>query len=140
MDYTDTDASLITHYCEGSLLTTNVIINKDTFKSQITESGVYKFIFDGENWTLNEEIIEDLSAYGIIITKNNFIPKKDDLIKITYEHYFIYLKTSELTWYICDKKDSDNRKRKIIIYYPHPNKYIWGFLDNYLESRLSLNN
>lgn len=55
-------------------------VNTDTFKTQITGNGTYNFIYNGENWTLNNEEIL-LANYGISIIGT---PITNDKVSILY--------------------------------------------------------
>ena len=52
---------------EGSTGTTAVSINKTTFEEEITATGEYAFIYDGQMWQLNGEDV-DIANYGLTAT------------------------------------------------------------------------
>lgn len=55
-------------------------VNTEIFKTQITGNGTYNFIYNGENWTLNNEEIQ-LTDYGISATGT---PITNDKVSILY--------------------------------------------------------
>lgn len=71
--------SIITTSFSGNI--TGVTVTKDIWETQITISGIYHFIYDGNNWKLNNNNVI-LSNYGIDITGT---PVSNDTVTISYE-------------------------------------------------------
>lgn len=59
---------------------TNATVNKTTWETQIINTGIYNFIYDGTNWNLNNSQI-NLATYGITVTGT---PAENDVITVTY--------------------------------------------------------
>ena len=59
---------------------TNATINKTTWETQIINTGIYNFIYDGADWNLDNSQI-NLATYGITITGT---PEENDVITVTY--------------------------------------------------------
>lgn len=59
---------------------TEASVNKSTWETQITTTGIYYFQYLEENWTLNNSIV-NLTTYGITITGE---PKDSDIITVNY--------------------------------------------------------
>lgn len=74
-----TESSATASQTTGNSLS-DVAVNKLTFETQITETGNYKFIFDGTNWTYDDEPV-NVADYGITFTGT---PVADDVITVVY--------------------------------------------------------
>lgn len=59
---------------------TAATVNAETFKSQVESDGVYEFVYNTDNWELDEEIIS-LNTYGISITGT---PTDGDIILVSF--------------------------------------------------------
>ena len=75
---TGVHGSTVSASVSGAL--TSATVNKATWETNITTTGTYIFVYDGEKWTLNStEVI--LSNYGIAITGT---PEENDTVTVSY--------------------------------------------------------
>ena len=66
-EYVAEDSSISISQYQGAGVTPSV--DKDTFETQITTSGVYDFTYDGSDWKLGDTVV-DLADYGITYTES----------------------------------------------------------------------
>ena len=79
--FTENTESSISVSASNNATITNVNVSKVLFENFFVDSGTYSFIFNGENWLYNSEVIE-LSEYGITFEGE---PQEEDGIIIVYE-------------------------------------------------------
>jgi len=73
----DGDASI--YQTVGDSLS-SLTVNTATFEGEVSGFGIYRFIYDGSDWLLNESVV-DLNDYGITY---NGTPVENDVITVNY--------------------------------------------------------
>ena len=72
---------------DESFTTSSVTLTKATLFEKIQQKGTHNFIYDGENWTLNDEDV-DLADYGLVVADGVTLTENDKIaVTITVKWY-----------------------------------------------------